>query len=46
MHYPRWAFSMNGLDTIVPHDRSYIDRIGSNDLTAGDALRLNRMYQC
>lgn len=46
MHYAGWAFSINGLDTIVPHDRSYINRIGFNRLSEGDVTRLNRMYQC
>lgn len=46
MHYPRWAFSINGQDTIVPHDRRYIDIMGLNQLSEGDVIRLNRMYQC
>lgn len=46
MHYPRWAFSKNGEDTIVPHDRSLIDVIGQVRMSPGDVTRLNRMYQC
>lgn len=46
MHYPRWAFSVNGLDTIIPINRNYIDLIGASALSPGDVLRLNRMYQC
>lgn len=46
MHYPRWAFSMNGEDTIRPHNIAYIDRIGSSLLSPGDAQRLNNMYNC
>lgn len=46
MHYARWAFSRNGQDTIVPHNRAYIDRIGSVHISKDDALRLNRMYRC
>lgn len=46
MHYPRWAFSMNGKDTIVPLDRGFIDLIGTRELTTGDVARVNNMYQC
>jgi len=46
MHYPRWAFSRNGGDTVVPHNREYIDRIGSVYISDDDVLRLNRMYRC
>lgn len=46
MHYPRWAFSYNGEDVIVPHDINYIDKIGSAYMSKDDALRLNRMYNC
>lgn len=46
MHYPRWAFSTNGEDTIRPHNLAYLDRIGSNFLSSGDATRLRNMYEC
>jgi Astacin (Peptidase family M12A) len=46
MHYPRWAFSNNGQNTIEPHDRAYLNIIGEGQFNDGDALRLNRMYQC
>lgn len=46
MHYARKSFSMNGQDTIIPHDRNYIDIIGLKKLSEGDATRLSRMYQC
>jgi hypothetical protein len=47
MHYARWSFQRAAnLDTIVPHDRSFIDIIGMGRLSAGDINRLNRMYQC
>lgn len=46
MHYPRWAFSINGQDTVVPHDSSYLNVIGANVISPGDITRLNRMYQC
>lgn len=46
MHYPRWAFTMNGEDTILPHNRTYSDKIGASMMSANDALRLNRMYDC
>ena len=47
MHYPRWGFANANTDSIVPHDRSYIDVIGMGDhLSSGDVTRLNRMYEC
>lgn len=46
MHYPRKAFSSNGRDTIVPIDSSYYNRIGSSQLSDGDAMRIRNMYQC
>jgi hypothetical protein len=47
MHYGKWAFSNNGKDVIVPHDPNYLDIIGTPDiLSAGDAMRLNRMHLC
>lgn len=46
MHYARNDFSMNGLDTIIPHDSRYLNIIGEGTLSDGDATRLNRMYLC
>jgi Astacin (Peptidase family M12A) len=46
MHYPRWAFSTNGRDTMVPLDRRYLDYIGSPELSEGDVTRINNMYEC
>jgi hypothetical protein len=37
MHYPRWAFSKNGNDTIVPHDNQAIgqrDELSNDDISA------------
>lgn len=47
MHYPRWAFSSNGRDAILPRDRSYSDIIGETRLISeGDVTRLLRMHEC
>jgi Astacin (Peptidase family M12A) len=47
MHYDRSAFSMNGQDTIVPKNMSYIDDIGEAVyLSSGDVERLRSMYKC
>lgn len=47
MHYPRYAGSNNGKDTIVPHDSSYANVIGrSREISEGDFTRINRMYEC
>lgn len=46
MHYPRWAFSNNGRDAILPHNRDYSDVIGASRLSDDDVTRINRMYQC
>ncbi|CRK89129.1 CLUMA_CG002890, isoform A, partial [Clunio marinus] len=47
MHYRKTAFSKNGKDVIVPHDKTFLDIIGRvGMLSAGDALRINRMYEC
>lgn len=43
MHYPRWAFSRNGQDTIVPYDESA--EIGQRDgLSADDIAAVEEMY--
>ena len=42
MHYPRWAFSKNGEDTIVPYNGA---EIGQRDgLSAGDIGAIGLMY--
>lgn len=42
MHYPRWAFSRNGKDTIVPHGDH---EIGQRDgLSEGDIAAIEYMY--
>lgn len=47
LHYARWSFSSNGLNVIVPHDTSYLEMIGQQEvLSLGDATRLNRMHLC
>jgi Astacin (Peptidase family M12A) len=47
LHYPRWASSVNGQNTIIPHDPRYLNIIGSTGrLSDGDAVRVNRMYNC
>jgi hypothetical protein len=46
MHYRRSSFSINGRDTIVPIDPSYLDIIGQRRISDGDVTRINRMYLC
>lgn len=46
MHYPKWAFSMNGQDTIVPYDQNYLRKIGAGSISSGDIQRLKNMYLC
>jgi hypothetical protein len=46
MHYPKWAFTKNGLDTIVPIDKGFSDIIGSRALSPGDVQRIKNMYKC
>lgn len=47
LHYPKKAFSKNKELTVVPRDSSYLDKIGHKQtLSKGDALRVNRMYNC
>ncbi len=42
MHYPRWAFSKNGQDTIIPRGNQ---EIGQRDgLSAGDIAAIRAMY--
>lgn len=47
MHYPRWAFSKNGDDTITPNAKGVVE-IGQRDgLSEGDILAIAQMYpQC
>lgn len=42
MHYPRWAFSKNGKDTIVPHGDQIIGQRSS--LSEGDIAAVEYMY--
>lgn len=46
MHYDRRAWSRNGQDTIIPHDRNFLNIIGAITMSDGDFLRINRMYGC
>jgi hypothetical protein len=44
MHYPRWAFSVNNQDTIVPRQAGVT--IGQrNGLSIGDRLTIAKMYE-
>ncbi|HEX2618656.1 MAG TPA: M12 family metallopeptidase [Phototrophicaceae bacterium] len=43
MHYPRWAFSRNGKDTIVPKGNQDIGQ--RNDLSVGDIAAVEQMYK-
>lgn len=46
-HYDKTAFSQNGLNTMVPKDRRFIEIIGQrHSLSRGDAARINNMYKC
>ena len=46
MHYPRWAFSRNGEDTIVPRPPYQNAEIGQRDvLSAGDIAAVVYMYE-
>ena len=48
LHYERNYYAKNNyLDTIVPHDQSYINTIGrAFEMSEGDVKRINNMYQC
>jgi hypothetical protein len=47
MHYPKWAFSSNGKDTIVTKDASLMDKIGQRKFfSACDLARINKLYNC
>lgn len=46
MHYSSKAFSMNGLDTIVPRNAQYSSLIGAKELSPDDVRRINNMYEC
>lgn len=46
MHYTRNTFSMNGLDTVIPHNAAFLDVIGQDRMSDADVTRLNRMYLC
>lgn len=44
MHYPRWAFSKNGKDTIVPKQQDV--EIGQRtEMSQGDIVAVQHMYQ-
>ena len=44
MHYPKWAFSKNGNDTITPNAKGVVE-IGQRDgLSEGDILAIAQMY--
>ena len=46
MHYPRWAFSRNGQDTIIPLPPHQDADIGQRDvLSAGDIAAVAYMYE-
>lgn len=44
MHYPWHAFTKNGQDTMTP--KKTVTKQPYIDLSDGDALQTNRMYQC
>lgn len=48
LHYERNYYAKNYyLDTIVPHDRSFLNTIGrALEMSEGDVNRINNMYQC
>lgn len=53
MHYAKNGFSIgkalkiDDMNTIVPKDIAFLDIIGQvKTLSKGDALRINRMYEC
>lgn len=46
MHYSSKAFSMNGLETIVPRNAHYASLIGAKKLSPNDVRRVNNMYEC
>ncbi|CAO1441915.1 unnamed protein product [Diamesa hyperborea] len=47
MHYPKNAFGKKGRNTIVPHNKKFLNVIGQrNGMSSGDIIRINNMYQC
>lgn len=47
MHNSKWSNTKNGKDTIIPHNKKFLPLIGEmGKISEGDALRINRMYQC
>jgi hypothetical protein len=47
MHYPKWAFSVNGRNTMEPYNTGYLDLMGAQKgLSSGDITRIKNMYQC
>jgi hypothetical protein len=43
MHYPRWAFSKNGKDTITPLQDYPIGE--AKELSAGDVAAVEALYE-
>ncbi|XP_039269008.2 meprin A subunit beta-like isoform X1 [Styela clava] len=46
MHYPNWAFSKNGKDTITRADGSEFEDYQRQEFAASDIQQINTMYQC
>ncbi|CAH0381737.1 unnamed protein product [Bemisia tabaci] len=46
MHYPRFAFSKNGQDTIVHKTKPKMELGQRNGATNGDLEKIRRMYRC
>ncbi|XP_030622973.1 low choriolytic enzyme-like [Chanos chanos] len=46
MHYHRYAFSKNGLATIVPIPNANVEIGGATEMSYNDILRVNRLYAC
>lgn len=47
LDYPKNAFGKRGRNTIVPHNKKFLNVIGQRDgMSSGDIIRINNMYQC
>ena len=47
LDYPKNAFGKKGRNTIVPHNKKFLNVIGQrNGMSSGDIIRINNMYQC
>ena len=44
MHYPKWAFSKNGNDTITPNAKGVVEIGQRNGLSDGDILAIAQLY--